>query len=71
MVGHRQAFAWIDDWYGMTIEDVRDYEKKMQEETNEKLKEEQKDIPDTPTPPSSGGATPTSPLPKKGWFSWS
>ena len=30
MVGHRQAFAWIDDWYGMTMDDVREYEKEMQ-----------------------------------------
>ena len=40
LVGHRQAVAWIDDWYGMTIEDVRDYEKKMQKETNERLLQE-------------------------------
>jgi hypothetical protein len=30
LVGHRQAFAWIDDWYGMTMDDVRQYEKEMQ-----------------------------------------
>jgi hypothetical protein len=30
LVGHRQAFAWIDDWYGMTMDDVREYEKEMQ-----------------------------------------
>ncbi|KAJ8345101.1 hypothetical protein SKAU_G00292940 [Synaphobranchus kaupii] len=23
LVGHRQAFAWVDEWYGMTLEDVR------------------------------------------------
>ncbi|CAG7711635.1 unnamed protein product [Allacma fusca] len=37
LLGHRQAFAWIDEWYGMTIEDVREYEVKMQEETNKKV----------------------------------
>lgn len=37
LVGHRQAFAWIDDWYGMTVEEVRQYEKRMNEETNAKL----------------------------------
>ena len=36
-MGHRQAFAWIDEWFGMTLQDVRDYEAKMQEETNEKV----------------------------------
>merc|ERR1712013_300229 len=38
LVGHRQAFAWIDEWFGMSLQDVRDYEVKMQEETNEKVK---------------------------------
>lgn len=42
LLGHRQAFAWIDEWYGMTLEDVRDYESGMQEKTNEKIREAQK-----------------------------
>lgn len=37
LLGHRQAFAWIDEWYGMTVDDVREYEAKMQEETNKKV----------------------------------
>ncbi|XP_065065952.1 cytoplasmic phosphatidylinositol transfer protein 1-like [Rhopilema esculentum] len=37
LVGHRQAFAWIDNWYGMTYEEVRDYERIMQSKTNEKV----------------------------------
>lgn len=37
LLGHRQAFAWIDDWHGMTEEDVREFEMKMQEETNKKV----------------------------------
>lgn len=37
LLGHRQAFAWVDEWYGMTLEDVREYERKIQEETNKKL----------------------------------
>eukprot|EP00117_Sycon_ciliatum_P028656 scpid76748/ scgid22978/ Cytoplasmic phosphatidylinositol transfer protein 1; Retinal degeneration B homolog beta len=28
LLGHRQAFAWIDEWHGMTLDDVREYEKK-------------------------------------------
>ncbi|XP_061399922.1 cytoplasmic phosphatidylinositol transfer protein 1 [Musca vetustissima] len=39
LLGHRQAFAWIDEWYGMTLEDVREYERKIQEETNKKLRQ--------------------------------
>lgn len=37
LLGHRQAFAWIDEWYGMSIDDLREYEARMQAETNEKL----------------------------------
>lgn len=37
LLGHRQAFAWIDDWYGMTLDDVRMYEEQMQHETNTKV----------------------------------
>lgn len=34
MLGHRQAFAWIDDWHSMTLEDVRIYESTMNDKTN-------------------------------------
>lgn len=37
LLGHRQAFAWIDEWFGMTEEELREYEQKMQAETNEKV----------------------------------
>ncbi|KAH8331627.1 hypothetical protein KR074_008657 [Drosophila pseudoananassae] len=37
LLGHRQAFAWLDEWHGMTLEDVRDYERQKQAETNEKI----------------------------------
>jgi hypothetical protein len=37
LLGHRQAFAWIDEWYGMTLDDVRIYEEQMQRETNTKV----------------------------------
>jgi hypothetical protein len=41
LLGHRQAFAWIDEWYGMSVEDVREYEAKMHSETNEKIRQAQ------------------------------
>lgn len=37
LLGHRQAFTWIDEWIEMTMEDVRKYERDLQEETNKKL----------------------------------
>lgn len=40
LLGHRQAFAWIDEWYGMSLEQVREYESKIQAETNRKFKQE-------------------------------
>lgn len=83
LVGHRQAFAWIDEWFGMTIEDVRDFETRMQAETNEKVRLSGSE-PSTPvpepgeaeaggslfgTPATSPVATPTTPSGgKKGWF---
>lgn len=37
LLGHRQAFTWIDQWYEMDIDAVRAYEKRQQEETNQKV----------------------------------
>lgn len=37
LLGHRQAFTWIDDWIEMSMHDVRNYERELQEETNKKL----------------------------------
>lgn len=37
LLGHRQAFTWIDNWIEMSLDDVRDYEKRLQDETNRKL----------------------------------
>ncbi|XP_074867377.1 cytoplasmic phosphatidylinositol transfer protein 1-like [Carettochelys insculpta] len=35
LIGHRQAFAWLDEWCEMTMEEVRQYERETQEATNE------------------------------------
>lgn len=40
ILGHRQAFAWIDEWFGMTLADVRVYEGEMQRQTNNKVTDE-------------------------------
>lgn len=37
LLGHRQAFTWIDSWYEMSIEDVRQFERQKQAETNAKF----------------------------------
>ncbi|MGH0154702.1 UNVERIFIED_CONTAM: hypothetical protein FKN15_027897 [Acipenser sinensis] len=39
LIGHRQAVAWIDEWSGMSLEDVREFERDLQEQTNSKLKQ--------------------------------
>ncbi|XP_039972575.1 cytoplasmic phosphatidylinositol transfer protein 1b isoform X2 [Xiphias gladius] len=41
LVGHRQAVAWIDEWHGLSLEEVREYELAMQEKTNSKVKSSQ------------------------------
>lgn len=58
-VGHRQAFAWIDEWYDMKMEDVRKYEKALHEETNIKVV----------TSNAKSDSEPISPV--KSWFDWS
>jgi len=35
---HRQVYSWLDEWYGMTIEDVRNYENKTKQDLDNKLK---------------------------------
>ncbi|XP_077110812.1 cytoplasmic phosphatidylinositol transfer protein 1 [Ranitomeya variabilis] len=37
LIGHRQAFAWVDEWYDMTMDEVREYERTIQEATNRKI----------------------------------
>ncbi|RWS16681.1 phosphatidylinositol transfer protein alpha isoform-like protein, partial [Dinothrombium tinctorium] len=32
---HRQVFCWIDRWYGLTIEDIRELEDKTKKELDE------------------------------------
>mmetsp|Transcript_78939 Transcript_78939/g.118647 ORF Transcript_78939/g.118647 Transcript_78939/m.118647 type:complete len:251 (-) Transcript_78939:36-788(-) len=34
---HQQLFCWIDEWYGMSVEDIRAYEIKLAEEMAGKL----------------------------------
>ncbi|KAM7372086.1 hypothetical protein PAMP_009281 [Pampus punctatissimus] len=37
LLGHKQAFAWVDEWIDMTMEEVREYERATQEATNLKI----------------------------------
>ncbi|KAL1494514.1 hypothetical protein ABEB36_010100 [Hypothenemus hampei] len=71
LLGHRQAFAWVDDWIDMTLDDVRKYESQLQLQTNllvrqcgnvaeaEIAEEDFQDVPEEPKSP-----------PKKGYFNW-
>uniref|UniRef100_A0A1B0C1U1 Phosphatidylinositol transfer protein N-terminal domain-containing protein n=1 Tax=Glossina palpalis gambiensis TaxID=67801 RepID=A0A1B0C1U1_9MUSC len=47
LLGHRQAFAWIDDWYDMSLDDVRAYEHETHQETNKKLNINNKTVNDS------------------------
>jgi len=64
LLGHRQAFAWIDDWYGMSIEDIREYESKMHEETNKKVGVVVAESPQSASP-STPTNTPTETTPEE------
>jgi len=35
---HRQVYCWLDEWYGMTLEDVRNFETKIKADLDDKLK---------------------------------
>lgn len=37
LLGHRQAFAWIDEWIDLTMDDIREYEASTFEATNKKV----------------------------------
>jgi len=37
-MGHRQVFCWLDEWFEMTMEQIRDFEKVTQAELKEALK---------------------------------
>ncbi|XP_043282555.1 cytoplasmic phosphatidylinositol transfer protein 1 [Venturia canescens] len=84
LLGHRQAFTWIDEWHEMTLEDVRNYESKMQAATNEKVQinrgehepHQQEETRSNNASPKN--SVPSSPTPKsptaasnRSWFSWS
>ncbi|KAF4080092.1 hypothetical protein AMELA_G00166450 [Ameiurus melas] len=36
LLGHRQAFAWVDEWIDMSMDEVREFERRIQEATNQK-----------------------------------
>nr|CAB3264902.1 cytoplasmic phosphatidylinositol transfer protein 1 [Phallusia mammillata] len=38
LLAHRQAFAWIDVWYDMSFDSIREYENEIQAETNDKVR---------------------------------
>jgi len=35
---HRQVYCWLDDWFGMSLEDVRNFEAKIKQDLDNKLK---------------------------------
>ncbi|KAF0032629.1 hypothetical protein F2P81_014919 [Scophthalmus maximus] len=61
LLGHRQAFAWVDEWIDMTMEEVREYERATQEATNLKIGSFPPAISISQTPlPSSARSGPSS-----------
>ncbi|XP_056144446.1 cytoplasmic phosphatidylinositol transfer protein 1-like [Lampris incognitus] len=67
LLGHRQAFAWVDEWIDMSMEEVREYERATQEATNLKIGTFPPSISITETPlPSSArsgtNSAPSTPL---------
>ncbi len=73
LVGHRQAVAWLDQWFNMTEEDVRKYEKEMHSATNEKVLHQQAQVSGSPpsSPVDSSGLPEEVTPSRRSWFSWS
>ncbi|XP_034951646.1 cytoplasmic phosphatidylinositol transfer protein 1 [Chelonus insularis] len=77
LLGHRQAFAWIDEWCEMSLEDVRNYENKMHQATNEKIQIKNTEVPKPMNLSTSSTSIPSSPksptesASRTSWFSWS
>ncbi|KAK9503982.1 hypothetical protein O3M35_010431 [Rhynocoris fuscipes] len=67
-LGHRQAVAWVDEWYDMSLDEVRQYEMKIHAETNTKLGPSEEFTSSPPKSPtlslSSNSQT------SKSWFDW-
>ncbi|CAF0802985.1 unnamed protein product [Adineta ricciae] len=51
VLAHRQAFTWMDEWYGMTLDQVREYEREMFDRTNRKV------LQTTPAPTTNTSTT--------------
>ena len=39
---HQQIWCWTDEWYGITMEDLRKLEDKTKEELKERIKDKNK-----------------------------
>eukprot|EP01095_Lingulamoeba_sp_RSL-Kostka_P013047 TRINITY_DN528_c3_g1_i1.p1 TRINITY_DN528_c3_g1~~TRINITY_DN528_c3_g1_i1.p1 ORF type:complete len:264 (-),score=102.24 TRINITY_DN528_c3_g1_i1:180-971(-) len=37
---YKQIFCWIDEWFGMTMDDIREYELQIAEEIKQKIEEQ-------------------------------
>ena len=40
---HRQAWVWQDEWFGLTMDDIRDIERKTAEELKKKMRGDDED----------------------------
>lgn len=67
LLGHRQAFTWLDEWIDFSLDEVRQYEKRLQEETNQKLAMKRsasaESIPPTTSTPATSTVTPANQSP--------
>ncbi len=48
LVGHAQAFGWIDEWFGMDLAAVRRFEHEQQAAANSRITTESGEAPSAP-----------------------
>ena len=46
---HRQAWVWQDEWHGLTMDDIRDFERRTAEELKRKMRGEEELDPEVMT----------------------
>jgi len=59
LLGHKQAFCWIDEWYGMNMEDIRKYEDETKQYLDKMLSGQATDTTTTTTTNNNNDSTTT------------
>jgi len=80
LLGHKQAFCWMDEWFGMTMDNIREYEQETKtyldklrsgEISNPEAEKEEQLAKQQQQQQAANNNNSDQPQQSKGWFSWS